>query len=367
MIISSRIRLLTQDSALPGLLAAGGGVYSLSFLGTTTRPPLAADQTDIRQSAMVKVPTDWRKVNVAASGGDSKIVEVRIVGFGAKLFSTVNVLDLTGESTNFDAHDALWHGGRWGYAASPCTIAAAGGLTASYYQFFWYFPSSMPCGKFAKIDMPGVYFSDFSFMYELKTPNPLDMPQGDYTGQLTYTVGPGQDFDFGDLLIPDDNALTLNFTLEVSHIFQVLFPPGSDRLALIPQGGWQQWVLHGRRPEKLFANQNFQLWASSLFKMQLQCQYTVGDQCGIQNEAGDLVPVETRVTLPPGLLSETNTPVNRHLLSISTPSIFHSTYYIDDGRATLNFEVGKSSVVQMTNHSGSRYVGNVTVVWDADI
>ncbi len=345
----------------------GTSLFSISFPGSTSQSSIVASQSDMRKSAMIKVPSEWRRVDVVGPGGNSKVLEFRVVGFGADYLTSFDVRELTGLSDLFQAHAALWHGGQWVDAPSPCMNSPLSGANPTLYRFFWRIPSAVPCGKLAKIDIPGLRLSRFSLMYELKAPNPLEMSLGTYTGKLAYLMGPGQDFDFGDLLIPSESSLTLNFSLEVLHLLKVQFPPGSDRLTLNPQGGWQQWVLHGRRPEKLFGNQNFQLWASSPFKMQLQCQYAVGDQCGIQNEVGDLVPVETRITLPPGLLNETNAPVNRHLLSISTPSIFHPTYYVDDGRATLNFEVGKSSVVQMTNHSGSRYVGNVTVVWDADI
>ncbi|TKK39231.1 hypothetical protein PflCFBP13517_22995 [Pseudomonas fluorescens] len=192
------------------------------------------------------------------------------------------------------------------------------------------------------------------------------MEIGTYSGSAIYTIGPGGDFDFGDVLASNDTTLIFNFTLSVEHILKVQFPPGADRLAMIPDGGWQQWLHRGRRPEKLLANQNFQMWASSQFKMQLQCQYSVANQCGIQNESGHLVPVETRVTLPSGLINESNLPVSRQLLS-SDSSIFHPSYYVDNGRATLHFEVGRESVEQMTAHAGTRYSGNVIVVWDSQI
>lgn len=335
--------------------------FSIAFSGSTNWSPIAAEHTDVRQGAMIKVPGDWRSVSIIGPHGISRQLELRIVGFGAAYALSTNVEEIA------PSHGDLWYGRSWLYSPSPCVSSGHYIFNQHSYTFFWGTPSSAVCGKTARVDIPSLTLRNFNFMYELRAPNPLDMPLGTYTGQLNYTMGPGQDFDFGDLLIPDESLLTVNFSLEVLHLLKVQFPPGSDRLSLNPQGGWQQWVLHGRRPEKLFANQNFQLWASSPFKMQLQCQYTVSDQCGIQNEVGDLVPVETRITLPPGLLNSTNAPVNRHLLSISTPSIFHPSYYVDDGRATLNFEVGKSSVAQMTNHSGSRYAGNVTVVWDADI
>src|SRR3546814_3118440 len=71
------------------------------------------------------------------------------------------------------------------------------------------------------------------FAYELRTPNPLNMSSGQYTGSLTYSIGPGQDFDMGDVMLPNDSALTLNFNLEVQHTLQVEVPPGGNRVELV--------------------------------------------------------------------------------------------------------------------------------------
>lgn len=221
--------------------------------------------------------------------------------------------------------------------------------------------------KKANFDIESLGLDVVNIAYELVTPDPLSMAIGTYHGSVDYSVGPGGDFDFGDILQPSDSVLTLKFTLSVMHILKVQFPPGADRLSLIPDGGWQQWLHRGRRPEKLFANQSFQFWNSARFKMQLKCDYTVGEQCGIRNESGHLVPVETRVTLPAGVAALSGMPVNRHLLSATHATNFMSTQYVDNGRASLHFEVGRDSVKEMTEHAGSRYSGNVTIIWDSQV
>ena len=101
--------------------------------------------------------------------------------------------------------------------------------------------------------------------------------------------------------------------------------------------------------------------------MQLQCQHTVGEQCGIRNESGHLVPVETRVTLPAGITGSSGMAVNRQLLSATNATNFLPSHYVDNGRASLHFEVGRDSVKDMTEHAGSRYAGNVTIIWDGQI
>lgn len=341
--------------------------FSLAIPGLRTEAhPIMAGQTDQRQSAMLRAPAEWRSFDVISSEGALETVSIRISGVGATYQLTSSAQSITGVNKRNDAHMALWSGSSWVDAPLPCTYSGRGIVNNSWYSFFWRTPTNGICGKIAKYDIPSFYFSDINIMYELKTPNPLKMPKGIYTGQLNYTIGPGGDFDFGDLLTPSDNLLTVNFVLSVQHILDVRFPPGSERLTLVPAGGWQQWLNRGRRPEKLFANQHFQLWSSIPFKMQLQCQYMAENQCGIQNSEGHLVPVETRVTLPSGVTDSHRTPVGRFPLS-TNPSLFLLGSYVGNSNAALHFEVDRESVKQMANHAGKQYSGNVTVIWDAEI
>ncbi|WP_157969701.1 hypothetical protein [Pseudomonas huaxiensis] len=342
--------------------------FSLIIPGLRTDArPIKAGQTNLRQGAMLKVPAEWRTFEVISSKGKLETAAIRITGVGATYQIDPTAPSITGRNENVTvAHTALWSGHDWVYAPSPCRYSGMGLTTADWYTFFWQTPTNGICGKTALFDIPDFYFRDINIMYELKTPKPLEMPEGTYVGKLNYTIGPGGDFDFGDVLLPSDNSLTLNFTLSVKYILDVRFPPGSERLTLVPSGGWQQWLNRGRRPEKLFANQNFQIWSSGPFKMQLQCQYSVGNQCAIQNSKGHLVPVETGITLPPGLADSNRMPVNRLPLS-TDPSFFIPNYYVNKGNAALHFEVSQDNVKRMIDHAGKKYSGNVTVIWDAEI
>ncbi|NWD65965.1 hypothetical protein [Pseudomonas sp. IPO3774] len=330
-------------------------LFSIQFSVETNEFDLEANHADPRQGAMLKIFSDWKDVTVQNSSGNTETVKFRMVAFGARYRAPEG------------AYGGAWEGGDWRYPAGPCTFL--GNILGNQYQltFMWRTVSGAVCSKKALVDINRFSFTELNFAYELIAPEPLNMGAGVYFGSVSYSLGPGQDIDFGDVLIPTDSLLNIDFTLGVSHIFNVQFPPGADRLTLIPAGGWQQWLQHGRRPEKLFANQSFQIWSSTIFKMSLQCQYPVGNSCGIQNEDGDLVPVETRATLPTGVMELSGMAVNRHLLSNSNPSIFHPSQYVDNGRAMLHFEVSRDSVAQMTNHAGSLYSGNVTVVFDSDI
>ncbi|UCR84185.1 hypothetical protein [Pseudomonas chlororaphis] len=349
------------------LSGCNSNTFTLLIPGLRTEArPIMAGQADLRQGAMLKAPAEWRSLDVVSSKGKLETMSVRIVGMGASHRITPSVQRITGKDLPTTAHQELWLGLDWVNTPQPCIFTGNARAADFYYQFFWKTPTSGICGKMARFNIPSFYFSDINIMYELKTPNPLDLSEGIYTGQLNYTIGPGGDFDFGDVLMPSDNALTLNFSLSVQYILDVRFPPGSERLTLVPDGGWQQWLNRGRRPEKLFANQNFQIWSSTPFKMQLQCQHAAGSQCGIQNSEGHLVPVETRITLPSGLMDSHRMPVNRLPLS-TDPSFFVPGSYISKGNAALHFEVSQDSVKQMTDHAGKKYSGNVTVIWDPEI
>ena len=241
------------------------------------------------------------------------------------------------------------------------------GAAWEYANFFWFTPQSSPCGFKPAFEIDRLEMSGMSVSYLMTSPDSLKMESGIYRGTITYTVGPGGDFDFGDNLFANDSSITFNFTLDVRHTLKFQLPPGAEKVTLNPAGGWQQWLDRGRRPEKLSSSQHFKIWSSTAFSVSLQCEYFLDTQCGIQNPAGHTVPVETRVTLPNGLQDASGRPVERLLLSTS-PQVISSSYYVDDGLSTLNFDVARDQVKSMIDdHSGSTYRGNITVIWDSDI
>jgi hypothetical protein len=210
-----------------------------------------------------------------------------------------------------------------------------------------------------------------NFAYELRTPNPLTMSAGHYTGTLNYGVGPGQDFDMGDVMLPNDSVLTLNFNLEVQHTLKVEIPPGGNRQVLEPQGGWQAWLNQGRKPTRLFRDQMFHISASSRFKMGLECQYSDGSNtCALWEPAtGHTVPVEISVTLPPGLTDAAGQSVNRRRLyrDGSGTELFQPGHYVERKPGTLHFEIVRDQVEQMLGGGARTYAGNVTVIWDSEV
>ncbi|AEV64684.1 Hypothetical protein PSF113_4695 [Pseudomonas ogarae] len=242
--------------------------------------------------------------------------------------------------------------------------------TNTDYTFFWKTPVEGVCAKGANYLIPGFSYRYLDFAYELRTPNPLKMSSGQYTGSLTYSVGPGQDIDMGDVMLPNDSALTLNFNLEVQHTLQVEVPPGGNRVELVPQEGWQSWLNSGRKPTRLFRDQRFHISASSRFKMALECQIISGNTCAISEAGtGHAVPVDVSVSLPDGLTDAAGQPVNRRRLlrDGSGTELFQPGFYVDRRPGTLHFEVARTSVEEMLDSGAKAYTGNVTVIWDSEV
>lgn len=337
--------------------------------------PIQANHADYRQGATFKVPVNWRTVQVThADTGETETVEVRFSGVGSRYRLPTNVLNLIGnpDITLTLAHNRLWggYGHSWVNPPSPCGYTGHGGLSATTYQFFWKTRVEAACSKKASFLIPSFTYDFLDFAYELRTPNPLKMSSGLYTGSLTYSVGPGQDLDMGDVMIPSDPILTLNFNLTVEHTLKVEVPPGGNRVELVPQDGWQAWLNSGRKPVRLFRDQRFHISASSRFKMGLECQHISGNTCAItETGTGHAVPVDVSVTLPDGLTDAGGQPVNRRRLlrDGSGTELFQPGLYVDRRPGMLHFEVGRGSVEEMLDGGATRYSGDVTVIWDSEV
>jgi hypothetical protein len=230
------------------------------------------------------------------------------------------------------------------------------------------------CAKQALFDIPLSFkYQYFVFGYQLITPSPLNMQNGSYTGSITYRVGPGQDLDMGDVMQPDDTALTLNFNLDVHHAFKVDIPPGGDKVQLLPAGGWQSWLQAGRRPVRLSRDQTFNITASSHFKMQLRCGVSMDErtECGLDNpDENRRVPVFVSVSLPAGLTDLSGQPVRRQRLRPGPENAlqFKPGFYVDRAPGTLHFEIPADRMEGMLRPGmASRYSSPVFVIWDSEI
>ena len=345
-------------------------LYSIRLgMEPTTQYAIPANPSSLRDSAMFKVPADTRTVQVTSPSGQTAEVAFSITAFSATIRTNPYVNTITSVNSGpFLAHDALW-GQNWSYfAAAPCTLGAQ--MTALSYldaDFFWFTPVQQACGKLPKFEIPWLRLRNTSVAYRMTTPDPLSMESGTYVGSITYSIGPNGDFDFGDNLTTSVTEVTFNLSLDVQHTLKFQFPANYNRISLYPAGGWQQWLDRGRRPEALAASQAFNIWASTPLSVELQCEYTEASQCGIRNPAGHTVTVDTRITLPNGLRDASSQPVNRYLLT-TTPTIFSPSHYVDNGAATLQFNVERDQVASMiADHSGSTYRGTITVIFDSEL
>lgn len=210
---------------------------------------------------------------------------------------------------------------------------------------------------------------DFGVAYRLSMPSPLKMKQGLYRGQVSYSVGAGGDFDFGnDVSNLSDTSLTVNFELDVVHAFVIDFPNGSDRVVLEPPGGWTQWLNNRRLPERLYRDLPMRIWSSGPFTVHTRCEYNLGGRCAIRNPGNEhQVPVQVALTLPT-VIQHNGQPVNRLPLPVGEAEavLLEAMAPALNRTASLHFQVDKAGVAEMTRYPGARYEGDVTIVFDAN-
>ncbi|MGF6204325.1 hypothetical protein ABH906_000331 [Pseudomonas frederiksbergensis] len=369
-LLNKFVNTTPQSGVCPGHMPArceALGIFSIRTwdINFTSNTPLVLNHVgpgpvDVRKGVMFKVPSEWRSLEVVSDKGERETVQVRIAGIG-------NRFDVTRPGT---IHS--WSPRTFVYAPAPCLTTGMGTGTSQYLLWFWVVPEGAgTCSLTHVVEVPELRYVNFEYAYELRTPNPLGMSTGHYTGSITYTVGPHQDFDFGDIMIPNDSLLTFNFNLDVQHTLKVEVPPGGNRVELVPQGGWQAWLQRNRRPERLFRDQTFNISVSSRFKMQLDCQYgDGGNQCLVREpESGGAVPLNISVTLPSGLTDAAGQPVSRRplLRDGSGTELFQPGHYVDRKPGVLHFEIAREKVEEMLTGVGKTYSGNVTVIWSSEI
>jgi hypothetical protein len=349
--------------AQPGACDNKSSVYTL--WSPPTRYPIFANHPDPRQGLTVKLPAGWRDITVRHEAtGETRVVQIRIVGIGSQFHLSTSATVLTGITNPEAAHQALWNGGGLGSAPAPC-LSTYGKVTSDRdVQFLWMTPVAAACAKQSAFTIPDARLVTTEFVYELRTPTPLDMSSGLWTGGYSYSSGPGQDFDFGDNFIGTSPPIVA-LSLTVAHQLRAVFPPGADHLALEPEGGWIAWLNGGRRPERIMRDQPFRFTSSGPVKMRLECQYSMAGNCAINNPDGHSVAVETRITLPAGIRESGGGAVSKTLLSDLTELATASDRYVADQPGLLHFEVGRADVAAMLRYPDTTYSGNVTVLWDS--
>ncbi|AZZ78080.1 MULTISPECIES: hypothetical protein [unclassified Pseudomonas] len=318
----------------------------------------------------LRVPADWRRLTVTNQDTqETEVVEVRITGIGSRFVLSDSVEKLTGVPAP-TGHDILWTSGSgWLYAPAPCLGSGLAGYSPSTYRFFWHTPVQASCTKTAAFTIPSMYYDKIDFAYELKTPNPLGMTSGLYTGSLSYIMGPGGDFDMGAAFQPDDGNLTLDFVLDVQHTLKIDLPPGGNNVSLEPEGGWARWMDSGRKPTRIFRDQPFYISASSRFKVLMLCNSTGGTACKLGSPKGDSTEVEVFLTLPPGISGPGGGNVTRSPLSFNHwAGPYQPGIYVDRKPGSLLFEMTPFAIDFLLRPGKTdRLRGNITIIWDSDV
>lgn len=202
----------------------------------------------------------------------------------------------------------------------------------------------------------------------IKTDSPLTLDDGIYEGETTYTTGGlGSDIDFGDDVTSDPIVLKFRFT--VRHDFKVRLADENPQVRLAPEGGWSQWVDHGRRPASLRQELPFHLTSSLQFSMKLRCEHEVGGRCGVRNAVEDaVVPVDLDVTMPGmrNLKSGRPAQFTPLLPDDAQAPRFGPDAYVVDRRSVLRFTADGAAVATMLDAPGSHWEGDMTLVFDAN-
>ena len=251
-----------------------------------------------------------------------------------------------------------------------------GTMMRMYMRHVEYYNTKSGCssGQLPAADGNQAYIiPSFDFIYRMRTPSPLDMVPGEYTGSVSYTIGGSvmDDFDLGEGAVTNDNIINVHFLLKVKHAFYVRFLSPTMDAVLQPENGWKQWTDYGRLPSRLKHELSFSLSSSTNYNIRLECEHLQADgRCAMKNTdgTGNAVPFDVSVTLPGsktiiGNRDAVNVPVTQ------TPTEFGTDgQFIVQRQSYLSFAVNNASdIKEMLNHPGSRYKGSVNVIFDAQL
>ncbi|MDH2322152.1 hypothetical protein AB6H27_02975 [Providencia huaxiensis] len=249
-------------------------------------------------------------------------------------------------------------------------------------QFIWNTSNNtLPCLKISRVDRtePSI-FEDMSIGYSLMAKDSLlAVGSGTYVGKLSFTVGPGGDFDFGDNYQVNESVVDINLTLSVNHDLIVTTTPEGRALSLQPcsvgkvcteeQGkrNWERWMITKITPQ-LTARSDFLISSTGAFTAYLQCEYIQGEHCAIKSgNNGQLVPVKAYLSLPNNIINQqTNSTVLRAPMAINK-DVLNNTFLTRDigsnRKGSIDFLVTQHDVDTMLLTRPDTYRGTVTVIF----
>lgn len=206
-----------------------------------------------------------------------------------------------------------------------------------------------------------------NIIYSLKVSSPLEAESGIYEGEVVYTLGKGKDIDYFAYDYADGSEkFHINIIATVEHAFYFRFPSGSEKVVLDAKGGWSQWVNGGTVPQSLSQNVPFRLSSSRPFKIQMRCEFNSGQGCGLKNKKStEIVPLSVKVTMP-GFTHNGQPVKNYEIGTGNMGSLIETDHYIVNQQSHIHFSIDDHGVKTMIKEPGSKWEGDVTVIFDAD-
>lgn len=362
--------------------SCSNGKKSLATGLTLTPQHGLTPQDNPRDSTFYKWPSDFREIDVINSvTGEHATVKFRVISFSGKYWASVAHGVYDWKSFTYSA-----------YPQGGCVSSGAGWMSVGgeWVAWLWSVPEgNQGCYEITSVDRPEgsdeyiEKIDEISIGYSLIAPNPLKMSAGVYTGQTNFTVGPGGDIDFGDNFQASDSELTINFTLSVNHELKLTTREEDQKVALQPcapgkvcteeQGAanWERWMVNQITPY-LTGRSHFYLSSSGTFTVFLQCEQQSGEDCALKSDnTGELVPVQTLLTLPDNIRdSTTGSSVAMRRLAIGkdlSRNLFTTKSFGQNQKGHIDFLVGQKTVDAMLKNRPDTYRGAVTVVFDPQI
>ena len=222
----------------------------------------------------------------------------------------------------------------------------------------------------------GLRWADqFSFVYQLDTPDPQIMLAGEYNARIEYSTGTGQEWDFGPHFKFSDNKIVINLILTVVPDIAVV--AAGARVILSPAGGWNRW--RADNPDNAPAiryNLPFYLTSSVPFRVYLEeNEHFCGRRCvlvhkGVLDDRSPFnasVTLDVEMTLPSVDIEAGGGPVQnlRLLVGALTAPTLVPRHYLFRQRALLHFGITAERVALMLRHRGGTYRSELRVIFDA--
>lgn len=195
--------------------------------------------------------------------------------------------------------------------------------------------------------------------FRMKSPSPLKMSNGRYTGSIKISVGRGKDIDLGNSIYSGGTEHELRFALTVRHQLKIDFPKdGHSKVNLLPPGGWSEWT----RPTILQEELPFRIWFSAPFTLALRCQYkwSASSECALKDGKGRTVPLKTYYVGNINKMALLTTNKQRFAPPVQGTPVINAA-------RSIRFQVVGGAVVEMMKYPGSSFKGDVTLIFDAAI